>query len=104
MMSIDLLLASVHSTHSILVDERRIWFSSNVTQEQQREMRRGLRQCRRGVRAMRRQSDYRVCCDPWLHRRYGLRYNRYAFAGEGQYICTACERLAYEVETHPRTA
>lgn len=93
-MSIDRLLTCVHSTHSILIDERRIWFSRNVAQDQKREMRHALRCHRRGVRAMKRQSDYRACCDPWLHRRYGLRYDRYRFAGQGQIVCEACERIA----------
>jgi len=91
-MSIDMLLFLIRVSRSILVSESELWPASTLPAVLTRDLRRGLRRHRRALRAMKRQGDYRVCCDPWLHWRYGLRYDHYRFAGQGQIVCEICER------------
>jgi len=86
-MSIDLLLAYVRLTRSILVSESEIWLNQNVAQDIEKDMRRGLRKHRRGIRLLLTWSDYAICPNPDLHRRY------YRYEGLGRFICGKCEEL-----------
>lgn len=87
MMSIDLLLAYVRLTRSILVSEQEIWLNSNVTQEVTQEMLHALQKHRAGVRLLLAWSDCSTCVNPDLHREY------WYHAGLQVYRCALCERL-----------
>lgn len=87
MMSIDRLLAYVRLTRSILVSEQEIWLNSTVAQDLQKELRRGLRKHRAGVKLLLAWSDCSTCPSPGLHRPY------YYHAGLQMYRCALCEQL-----------
>lgn len=87
-MSIDRLLALIRYTRSILVSEYEIWLSSTVTQDLQKELQRGLRKHRRGVRLLLAWSSIDACPAAGLHRKY------WRYDGHGRYVCEVCEKIA----------
>lgn len=87
-MTLDMLLFLIRISRSILVSESELWPASTLSVALQRDLRRGLRRHRRGVRLLLAWSSIDACPNPGLHRQY------FYHAGNQEYRCAMCERLA----------
>ena len=86
-MTLDELLSEMRLRRLLLISEREVWPSPDVTQA----ITRALRRHQSGLKVLIRWSDVATCPSRDLHRHY------WRYAGNGRFECMACARLYKEV-------